>query len=169
MTDAAMPKGKPLPSDRPYTGERRDAKEARKIAERMSKPRCESAVKAHAKRMKALEKVSHVGQINDHSAPTCGPGKVSDIVFAEGKRGATCAAHSLTPKQGLTQGEWRHGPNGPVFVSLEGWGDPSQGERKSGEIVGKIRNTPVGQKTANARPDSPFKRAKGAPVVIVRK
>ncbi len=169
MTDVAMPKGKALPSDKPYTGDRRDVAAARKIAERMAKARPLSAVKAHAKRMKKLAAVSYVGQHNDHSAPNCGPGKVSDIAFAEGKRRS---ADDKIARQTLSlhkEGEWRHGPNGPVFVSLEGWASPDQGERRSGEIVGKIRHTPVGAKTANARPDSPFKRAKGATVVVVVK
>lgn len=98
--------------------------------------------------------------------------KVKTRYASSGYAGDGYGKHSVE-KDGLLstyeKGEWRHGPNGPVHVYHEGWGNPEQGERKSGEIVGKIRNTPVGQKTANARPDSPFKRAKTKAVVIVRK
>ena len=59
--------------------------------------------------------------------------------------------------------------DGKAIAYVEGYDLSEKIERRSGEIVGKIRNTPVGQKVANARPNSPFKRAKGVTVVIVRK
>lgn len=165
--EMAMPKGKPLPSDTPYKGSRLDAKEAAKIAKRMAKPRSDAAKADHKKRMKKLALVSYYDPSISHKAPDCGPGKVNDIHFAEGKRGGVGANHELNPRQEFKGGEWRHGPDGPIYVSLEGWGNPDAWERKSGEIVGKIRNTPVGQKLANKRPDSPFKRAGGAAVQVV--
>lgn len=57
---------------------------------------------------------------------------------------------------------------GKSAETADEWGNPNSGKRSVVAIEGRIHNTPVGSKVAQARPDSPFKRAKRE-VVIIRK
>ena len=159
-------------SRKPMVSAAQNAERVRKLAERMNAPRSASAI---ARAKKAAEKLC--------LKPRCERGAEPTPKWADVKRHVDNVLVAALPmrsadakvarfyERGDTTGEWRHGPDGPVYVSTEGWDSPDKGKRSVVAREGRIHNTPVGSAMAEKRPDSPFKRAKAAAskVVIIRK